>query len=401
MQPVLVLNQLAPDLNPTSTPALNSWNNLDFSVNGRIRPKLRMQPGEVQLWRIINTSSRSAVYFSPPAGIQWMQVAQDGVQLADANYQKTLNKPFYMAPANRVDLLVKAPKDAAPAKVLIRNVITRSDLPAAPDTELLTVEVAGPPVTLIDLTTAAEMPFLAKAFDLPEFLGDITDEEMAENNYRTRTLVFNSKPVGSAKQHTVNGLHFDEGHAEIRVLLGATEEWKIVNTTSASTGPGVPPPGRSGNIDHPLHIHINPFQVTEVFDPNERLLDAAGLPGALPQYIFDEKARASPDQCFIDPMNEAGWQPCAKRKERMQAPWVWQDVYAIPSAAGATDAAGNPILDAKQQQIIVPGYYKMRSRFVDYPGLYVMHCHILIHEDRGMMFSVEVIEAKPRQVQHH
>jgi len=27
----------------------------------------------------------------------------------------------------------------------------------------------------------------------------------------------------------------------------------------------------------------------------------------------------------------------------------------------------------------------MRSRFVDYTGQYVMHCHILAHEDRGMM----------------
>jgi hypothetical protein len=80
---------------------------------------------------------------------------------------------------------------------------------------------------------------------------------------------------------------------------------------------------------------------------------------------------------------------------------VWHDVYAIPSAARAVDAARNPILDASQQPIIVPGYFKMRSRFVDYPGLYVMHCHILIHEDRGMMYSVEVVKAKPTLVQHH
>src|SRR5262245_48562449 len=99
-QPILVLNQLATDLNPTSTPGNANWNTLDFSVNGRIRPKLRMQLGEVQLWRIVNTSSRSAVYFMPPSGLQWRQVAQDGVQLHDLNYQKTLNQPLYLAPAN-------------------------------------------------------------------------------------------------------------------------------------------------------------------------------------------------------------------------------------------------------------------------------------------------------------
>jgi hypothetical protein len=32
----------------------------------------------------------------------------------------------------------------------------------------------------------------------------------------------------------------------------------------------------------------------------------------------------------------------------------------------------------------------MRRRFVDFPGEYVIHCHILAHEDRGMMALVEL-----------
>ena len=55
----------------------------------------------------------------------------------------------------------------------------------------------------------------------------------------------------------------------------------------------------------------------------------------------------------------------------------------------------------EDRSIIIPGYFKMRSRFVDYPGAYVMHCHILIHEDRGMMFTVEVIPEPPLRVHHH
>ena len=46
----------------------------------------------------------------------------------------------------------------------------------------------------------------------------------------------------------------------------------------------------------------------------------------------------------------------------------------------------------------IPGYFKMRSRFVDFVGSYVMHCHILIHEDRGMMQLVEVVSDKPPYV---
>ena len=36
----------------------------------------------------------------------------------------------------------------------------------------------------------------------------------------------------------------------------------------------------------------------------------------------------------------------------------------------------------------------MRSRFVDYPGYYVLHCHILAHEDRGMIATVSVTPSK-------
>ena len=57
-------------------------------------------------------------------------------------------------------------------------------------------------------------------------------------------------------------------------------------------------------------------------------------------------------------------------------------MFAIPSARG-------------EPGVIITGYFKMRSRFVNYPGLYVMHCHILIHEDRGMMFSFGVEVKKP------
>jgi len=385
-QPVLVLNQLATDLNPTSSKGPN-WDDRDFVVNGRIRPKLRMQLGEVQLWRIVNTSSRSAAYFMPPAelhGLQWMQLAQDGVPLADANYQKTLNKAFYLAPANRVDLLVKAPKDPLTAKVQIKNVMARSLeslVSGAPEVELLTVEVVKPSVTLID-GQAVEMPFLSKAFELPQFLKDIDDDELKRSNNITRTLTFNSEVFqGQKRQHTINGLQFGEGQAEMRVLLGAVEEWKIENTTKKSNKP----------IDHPFHIHINPFQVTEFFDPNETFQTPDGR--ELQQYVFDQNAKEHDDQCFIDPAKPSSWEPCAKQKERTQRPWVWHDVFAMPSAADAVDKDG--------QQVSIPGYFKMRSRFVDFPGLYVMHCHILIHEDRGMMFSVEVVRAKPTVVQHH
>ena len=79
---------------------------------------------------------------------------------------------------------------------------------------------------------------------------------------------------------------------------------------------------------HPFHIHINPFQVVEILDPA-----VSPTPVKLPR------------------------------------PWIWWDNFALPPG----------------------GYVKILSKFADFAGKFVLHCHILDHEDRGMMQLVEVV----------
>jgi hypothetical protein len=42
----------------------------------------------------------------------------------------------------------------------------------------------------------------------------------------------------------------------------------------------------------------------------------------------------------------------------------------------------------------------LRTHFADFAGKFVNHCHILAHEDRGMMQLIEVVDNKT-QVIHH
>ena len=51
------------------------------------------------------------------------------------------------------------------------------------------------------------------------------------------------------------------------------------------------------------------------------------------------------------------------------ADWAWQDTISLPTNRSV----------------------KIRSRFLDYPGRYLLHCHILLHSDLGMMQNVEVV----------
>jgi FtsP/CotA-like multicopper oxidase with cupredoxin domain len=437
LQPVLVLNQLGTTPNLLSGAGTGPAGpaGVPFAVNGLVGPKAHMQPGEVQLWRIVNSSSRNAAYFMAPEGLQWRQLAQDGVQFARPTYAspQNRNRPFYMAPANRVDLLVQAPMTPGEFNILIQAVMARSQVKPTPihpnandpmpGTVLMTVDVSGDPVTQNGEPVRASMPFPVegKAPNQPKFLADITDEELARSNYGAKTFIFDSKAPQSAAQHTINDVQFEDsrGKANVNVLLDDVEEWTIKNRTSAP-----------GPIDHPFHIHINPYQITEVFDPNENLvnpetgtlltqLQATDENGQtkimtedecdklndgthcetipVPRYVTDKAKLSDPQnpfrtrQCFLDPANENTWSvagACGPHPPRSNL--IWWDTFAIPSA----------FVDPNTKKVI-PGYFKMRSRFVDYHGVYVMHCHILIHEDRGMMFTVEVIPPPKLMVHHH
>ena len=53
--------------------------------------------------------------------------------------------------------------------------------------------------------------------------------------------------------HTIDGELFGKNISQ-SMVLNSVEEWTLVN--------------KAVGIAHPFHIHINPFQVVEVFDPN-------------------------------------------------------------------------------------------------------------------------------------
>jgi FtsP/CotA-like multicopper oxidase with cupredoxin domain len=312
------------------------------------------------------------------------------------------------------------------------NEVDPRDLPTSNAVTLFTVNVTG------EAATGNAATLMPTAPSFPPFLHDIQTAEVKG----TKEVTFSSLGPGKGGGHTINHKKFDGEVGEL-VLLNTVEEWKIVNETYAA-------------ISHPFHIHINPFQVTEVFDPNATLSTSAGagtltatgttavngtgtsftttmrpgtvitIPGQpgqgpytvlsvqtdtaltltangptltnsaysinVPQYVFLNSPAPLPGQCYLNPLDTSTWKPCSSvpQPPAPQAPSstnnIWWDVFPIPSGitvSWAGTAASVP----------VPGYFKMRSRFVDYSGYYVIHCHILAHEDRGMMTVVEVAPA--------
>ena len=380
---VLVIQQLETSLNLLS--GTNQGGPAPLSVNGRLSPVVTMRPNQVQLWRIINGAPRDFVelhgftsHFLGRLKPAWRQIAQDGVQFAFANYQRfgTVNAKVNLASANRVDLLVRAPKMEGSYDLQV--VTSVSDVPAGTPTTLLTVRVKSDG-KVID----PPMDFIQKEHDFPtqpKFLADI-----AGPFYNQRQLYFNTDPFpartgqGKMPLHEINGQLFDGHHVDQEMYLNTVEEWTLYNQTVG--------------IAHPFHIHINPFQITEVFQPN--------LPAAIDPT----------SSCYANPTDPSTWNRCAKIK----GPWVWWDVFAIPTArqddldSSVCTELENCPADIQPYTtctggtctVTIPGYFKMRSRFVDFTGQYVLHCHILAHEDRGMMELVEVVPKPLAGAEHH
>jgi FtsP/CotA-like multicopper oxidase with cupredoxin domain len=318
-QRVLVLQQYGTVLPLLRSATGQAAFNADLvSVNGQYTPVLQMNPNEMQLWRIVNACHQAAVPLSAPTGIKWVQTAQDGVQFDPANYDPTdtnaafsvpakSKAPFgSLAPGNRIDLLVQAPSSPGTFQVKYKAKV------------LLTVEVKQDPAVR---SIPNPMPFPTKA-QFPKMPGFLADISFGDVTVR-RELRFKTAPAAARganppyppPTHTINGKQFDEGTIDQTMQLGATEEWTLFND---AVGPA-----------HPFHIHINPFQVVEMQDPNQSGGNLVRLP----------------------------------------RPWIWWDNFAIPPG----------------------GSVKILTRFMDYTGMYVLHCHILGHEDRGMMQLVQVV----------
>jgi FtsP/CotA-like multicopper oxidase with cupredoxin domain len=424
-QPVLVVNQLGTSPNLFGG-GKSGGGPAPFSVNGRFQPALTMQPGQVQLWRIANTSSRGAIFVngfalanaaapSSPQVFAWKQIAQDGVQFTGSNYAASQNPNLLLFAGNRADVLVQAPATPGQYVLLVQQVRSRcATLPSGqipllptsrPSTQpptpvptpicgpddpspvpFLMVNVSGPPATG---SQAQFIPPDQFQLSFPPFLADIKDSEVKG----TRTVVFESTATAAGTtphaMHTIDGQKFD-GNIGQAVLLNTVEEWKIVNNTvNGGVQVGTPPAADvvvatdpPGVVDHPFHIHINPFQITEFFDPNQFVPDPNTKNELVPKYVTGGKYNKDV-QCLLDIKDPTTWRDCHNTP---QPDRIWWDVFAIPSARAVFTTTGSTIT-----QTTIPGYFKMRSRFVDFTGQYVLHCHILAHEDRGMMTVVEVV----------
>lgn len=336
-------------------------------VNGQTTPRIIMQAGEVQRWRIvdenINPFAQFSIGFDSVQGApQFWGVARDGVTYAPANYNVAHpDSVLTMGPGNRLDILVKAPQQAGTFRLHLRSTRSRTSLlrtrrgggggprpRALQGTELSSVLAATsglvevvvvkssstvPVDTTIPTALPPLPPFLAN-LSAPADTAVVVYQDLAGGKSQTSPTQFFLGTLGdSLMRFNPDSVYVPQSATgkPLPMELGDTQDWIVLNRSAQG-------------INHPFHIHINPFQVLRVgygsTDPNAKL------------YASLQTAAAN------------GFP-------------IWLDVVPLPIP---WDSSGTT----------VPGSVHIRQEYKDFTGSFVMHCHILGHEERGMMQLLQV-----------
>ncbi len=333
---------------------------VQFTVNGQFEPVIKAKAGQTEIWVLANVSdfayinvqlTETATGYHPKIAI----VGEDGNPFAAVEYPPTgEGTRLLLPPATRAaiavtipkqgDLILEMPPLSSGAKPInVPGVLYTNDGTENPPAVLGTLTVDPSAISYRDGFFAFPTQMLVRAtstggngettgfFD-QQPLGAYTSfiDVSAEKPDMARTILISGgflNDMATISDPKAFVYAFDGGAFPnvplLQPRLNSVEEWKFIN---------------SNNDEHPIHIHVNDFQLMEYFDPTSGL-------------------HYGPTHYGLDNVN-------------------------VPAPSMTPD-----------ESVIEPGLLTVRTRFDDYAGLYVMHCHRLNHEDNGLMAMVNVIPA--------
>jgi FtsP/CotA-like multicopper oxidase with cupredoxin domain len=377
---------------------LNILDKVPPLVNGQNFPVIYMAPGEMQRWRIVNenvTRNTKTLEFRfenrPGHEPQMVEVARDGVQFAAANMAMDTDTSLLLGAGNRLDVIVKAPLEAGTHHFRLRHLpgaSRRTRDPVLPPQRTLQTETQRDSQQLADhnayllLRVVVDPSLRSRNRRLPNRIADLASflgrTIPPPPSFQRGTLplantpavvVFTDegtpgdfqKPVqfylGSARnphQRFNDAVVFvpsDMAGNLMPMHLDSTQTWQVINNSATHVA-----------VNHPFHIHINPFQVNWVVAPN---------PNDPFQPLYRELNRAA---------------------SRNQSP-IWLDVIPLPLPA--VDISGNAVPNSAYV-VLTQRYDRFEGcrdgKCGEPTGQFVMHCHILGHEERGMMQVLEIVE---------
>jgi FtsP/CotA-like multicopper oxidase with cupredoxin domain len=339
-------------------PALpENQRDVQYTVNGQFQPELKIKPGQTEIWAVANISdisymtlrlTETATGNHPKFAI----VGQDG------NPYTQVGKPVYgdgttldIPPGSRYaiavtmpahgDLVLEFPPDPKATEITDPAVLYTNNGTKNTPAVLGNLSVDPKYISYADGFFVFPTQTLIRATPDTSGPGQTTAFEPGQNLNAYTSFVDTSVMTPAVKREltitdTIGGdkasnndpkavIYFFEpaGFPNVPLIqprLNSVEEWKITNRN---------------NDAHPMHIHVNDFQVMEIDDPHR---------------------------------GKTGVQPWGLDNVNVPAP-VFNDMHVVSTPATLT----------------------LRQEFLEFIGTYVIHCHRLNHEDNGLMATINVI----------
>jgi L-ascorbate oxidase len=344
-------------------------------VNGKVQPVFRgARAGAFERWRMINAGSGETMRMrlrrldpsAPPLSSvkaleqsAWLdkyctgtplpmwQIALDGLTRSEA---RKVDEAILFA-GERMDLIVRFPE---PGRYCVYNDRTRlKNLKEDPSRIVALLDVDGASTTsnpddsfrsmLVDAAQQAIKDRVVRdrvvgdlntGLKLSAFVWHkpVAKEEIVAR----REAILNVLDGPEEVAFRMNGQTYDHHRIDAVLPLGKAEEWQLMSI----------------NEGHPLHIHVNPFEIIAIRDHEGRDLTDPAKPEYDPDYggLIGQ----------------------------------WKDTVFVKKNVRIT----------------------FRTRYERFTGDFVIHCHILFHGDHGMMQNLRIAqegddEAARRPFGHH
>ncbi len=347
---------------------------VQFTVNGQFQPSIAARPGQTEIWVLANVTAHafmnvavretatgkltkirivgvdgdpSPTVHTPPSNdgttllippaqryaIAVTMPAEGGLQLEMPPVQGT--EARYTQPISLPGIKYTSNGTDRPGAVLgtismdLADISWNDGFLTFPTQKLLTVEPADGAATPVVFAPGQRL-------DGSGGFTDLATVPVAVDRKFTITGAFNN-PLGNDQYkrsffYNFNDYTWPNGPL-VQPRLGSVEQWEFIS---------------AHHDQHPTHSHVNDFQVMSTVTPVQGTRTGV-----------------------------QGWQ---------------QDTFQIPGllpGVGNPDGYGGDTFGTET----VNGSATIRTRFDDYTGTYVMHCHRLNHEDNGLMMTVNVLPA--------
>ncbi|MFL6845249.1 MAG: multicopper oxidase family protein [Allosphingosinicella sp.] len=353
-----------------------TWGQSDryTSINGRILPTFIAKQNQVERWRMIHGGVRDTIRLiftkantSPDlhpgnylkaeemdgfinqtcglATIPYAIVAQDGLTMNHISTARSVT----MQPGYRVDALVQFAQEGDYCVIDALSNASDSVGGQPGNARLLGIVRVLPDPASVNRGTLTQQLVDAAQKVMP---ADVRDSVIADLNAGLLTRFVPHPTIQASEVTGTQNMTFDIWGNAPPFNFGVANQLP----TAGDYNPQPYNPARVdrvltlGSVDewkltsnaasHPFHIHVNPFQIVSIVNNNNPTFDVSA-PGVVDQG----------DPQYRDLRG------------------VWKDTLWVKPGYTAT----------------------VRTRYENYIGEFVLHCHILDHEDQGMMQNVAIV----------